>query len=69
MNWLGCIFMAFFIGLGAWICWEIYKLQLDRYETIHRNQQASLKRFHKMRARDRNEREHTAWWKSLGIGR
>ena len=55
MNWLAYIFLAFFISLGAWICWELYLLQLDREESIHRKQPASSK--------------YTAFWKSLGIER
>ena len=69
MNWLAYIFLAFFISLGAWICWELCLLQLDREESIHRKQQDSLRRFHRMQARDRNEPKYTAWWKSLRIGR
>jgi O-antigen ligase len=57
--------------LAVLVFWAIWPVVTERSldEIIHANQQASLKRFHRMQARDRREREHRAWWKSLGIGK
>ena len=59
----GCIAAIWAVGL--WLVRPVVKRSRD--EQIHRDQMASLKRFHAMQARDRREREHASWWRSLGI--
>ena len=45
------------------------ELEHERQERVRRRQKESLARYHNQMARDRKEREFTAWWKSLRIGR
>ena len=54
------------IGIALW---PIFAAEKDERWKTHRDQQKALLRHHRMMARDRNEREHVAWWKALGIGR
>ena len=54
-------------GIALWVVRPA--LEVSEQDKIHRRQMKSLHDFHKMQARDRREREHHAWWKSLGIGR
>ena len=77
MNWWSWIIYTTLLTFLVAGCWAIYKLQCERdprdeaeerRQRIRQHQQAALKRYHNMQARDRREREYTAWWRSLGIG-
>ena len=60
--------VTFCLLLALLVFWAVWPVVTERSpdDITRANRQASLKTFHKMRARDIREREHHAWWKSLG---
>lgn len=61
-----CLLLALLV---FWAGWPVFSEGLNHDDKAHAKRQASLKRFHKMQARDRYEPKYRAWWKSWGIGR
>jgi hypothetical protein len=56
------------VAVGSALCWVMWTTDEDPSREVHRKQQKALRDHHNLQARDRREREHTAWWRYLGIG-
>lgn len=51
---IAVIFIAFFIVIGVLLCWQIYKVQTERYMESQRISQEDLAKAHKQAEIDRN---------------
>jgi len=50
---IAVVFIAFFIVIGVLLCWQIYKIQTERYMESERITQEDLARAHKQAEIDR----------------